>query len=82
MSIFLGKNKYWQKVVRQVKLISENNLFFSVTEDWQDVVSLIPFPLEKNATLESEFVKFVSYDLNSKKINKVKIIDYRNVKAV
>lgn len=80
MSIFLSKNKYWQRVYGQVKLAPEYPLFISSKYEWQDVSTLIPFPLEKNENLESEFLKFLSFDLNSKKVNQTKIIDCRNIK--
>ncbi len=80
MSIFLSKNKYWQRVYGQVKLAPENPLFFTSNNEWQDVSTLIPFPLEENSNLETEFLKFLSYDLNSKKVNQTNIVDFRNIK--
>ena len=82
MSIFLKRNKFWAKVSGQIKVIPDSSVYFSCTNEWYDLVTYIQFPIEKNETLESLFMQYASYDLNAKKINKIKIIATQNVKQI
>lgn len=82
MSVFLKNDKYWQKVTGQVKLKPVESLFLPSSNEWIDVETYIPFPIEVNETIDSLFLDFATFDLNSKKINKVTIVEFKNVRLV
>lgn len=82
MSIILPKGKFWQKVEGYVKISSQNNLFRTTPEDWVLKTTLIPFPLDNDEVLEYVFTVFVTYDLNSKAVQKVEVIALKDVKIV
>ena len=80
MSLFLPSGKKWQKLKGQIKVESENSIFLNCTKEWITVSTLIPFPIEENQKLEELFLSFVEFDLNSKKIQKTKVVACRNVR--
>ena len=82
MSILLPKGKYWQKVEGYVKISPLNNLFRSASEEWFCKTTLIPFPLDDGEDLDLVFTDFVSYDLNSKAVQKMEVIGVKDVKIV
>lgn len=82
MSIILPKGKFWQKVEGYVKISSQNNLFRTTPEDWVLKTTLIPFPLDNDEVLEHVFRVFVTYDLNSKAVQKMEVIALKDVKIV
>jgi hypothetical protein len=82
MSIFLPKGKSWQKVEGYVKITPQNNLFRPTSEEWFYKTTLIPFPLDDGEDLDLVFTDFVSYDLNSKAVQKMDVIGVKDVKIV
>jgi hypothetical protein len=82
MSILLPKGKSWQKVEGYVKIRHLNNLFRSASEEWIYKTTLIPFPLDDGEYLDLVFTDFVSYDLNSKAVQKIEVIGVKDVKIV
>jgi hypothetical protein len=79
MSLILPKNKKWQQINGQIKIEIENSIFHECSKDWIFVSTLVPFPLDENEELEKSFISFVEYDLNTRKIEKTKVIACRNV---
>lgn len=79
MSLILPKNKKWQQINGQIKIEQDLSIFKGYVEDWIQISTLIPFPLEENEELEKLFISFVEYDLNARKIQKTKVVDCRNV---
>ncbi len=79
MSLILPKNKKWQQINGQIKIEIENSIFTDCSKDWIQISTLIPFPLEENEELEKLFISFVEYDLNTRKIQKTKVVACRNV---
>lgn len=79
MSLILPKNKKWQKINGQIKIEHDHSIFKGYVEDWIQISTLIPFPIEENEELEKLFISFVEYDLNARKIQKTKVVDCRNV---
>ena len=82
MSIILPKGKFWQKVEGYVKISSQNNLFRTTPEDWVLKTTLIPFPLDNDEVLEHVFTVFVTYDFNSKAVQKIELLGVRDVVVV
>ena len=82
MSILLPKGKYWQKVEGYVKITPQNNLFRPTFEEWFYKTTLIPFPIDDDEDLDLVFTDFVSYDLNSKAVQKMEVIGVKDVKIV
>lgn len=80
MSLLLPRGKKWQKVKGQIKVKSENSIFLNCSKDWITVSTLIPFPLEENQNLEELFLSFIEFDLNSKKIQKIKVLACKKVR--
>lgn len=79
MSLILPKGKSWQKVAGYVKIRPQNNLFRTVAEEWYHKTTLIPFPLDDGEDLDLVFKDFVSFDYNSMSIQKIEIIEVKEV---
>jgi hypothetical protein len=79
MSLFLPRGKKWQKVEGYVKVSHQNNLFVRTSDEWIFRQTLIPFPLEANEKLEDIYSIYVEFDLNARKVQKLKVLELNEV---
>jgi hypothetical protein len=82
MSLFLPRGKIWQKVEGYVKVSPQNNLFVRTPDEWIFKQILIPFPLEANEKLEDIYSVYVEFDLNARKVQKITILETKEVKIL
>ncbi len=82
MSLILPRGKKWQKLEGQIKIEIQNIFFNDSSNNWIAASTMVPYPLEENEKLEDIFLSFVEFDLNSKRIEKIKVVACRYVHAI
>ena len=82
--VFLRRHQHWKKVKGMVLLSKASPLYFSnhIADDWQQMETLVAFPLEDGETIESVFIKFAEYDLNARQIFEMHIQSVRDVEII
>ena len=80
MSLFLPREKKWQKVEGYVKFAPQSNLFIMTSDEWIFRQTLIPFPLEANEKLEEIYSVYVEFDLNARKVQNMTVLETKEVK--
>ena len=82
--VFLRRHQHWKKVKGVVLLSSASPIYFSnqFAEDWQQMETLVAFPLEDGETLETAFIKFAEYDLNARQTFELCIKSVRDVEII
>jgi hypothetical protein len=82
MSLFLSRGKTWRKVEGFVKVSHQNNLFITTPDQWIFKQTLVPFPLETSEKLEDIYSVYVEFDLNARKVQKITILETKEVKIL
>jgi hypothetical protein len=82
--VFLRNHQHWKKVKGMVLLSKASPIYFSnhIAEDWQQMETLVAFPLEDGETIETAFIKFVEYDLNARQTFELCIKAVRDVEII
>ena len=64
-----------------VLLSKASPIYFSnhIAEDWQQMETLVAFPLEDGDTIENAFIKFIEYDLNARAVNKLRVLSVQDI---
>jgi hypothetical protein len=80
MSLFLSRGKTWRKVEGFVKVSHQNNLFITTPDQWIFKQTLVPFPLETSEKLEDIYSVYAEFDLNTRKVQKMTVLETKEVK--
>jgi ferritin len=82
--VYLRRHQHWKKLKGMVLLSANSPIYFSnkYAEEWQQMETLVAFPLENGETIETSFIKFVEYDLNARQTFEMHIQSVRYVEII
>jgi hypothetical protein len=82
--LILKKHQHWKKVSGWIKMSSSSPIYFSnkQADDWREFSTFVAFPLEEGETLESSYLAFAEFDINTRATNVLRIEAVKQVVIV